>query len=98
MPAVVDASSADAPTLTRLEDCMGLLKLEPGEACANYSSDFADWDSAYLVNLDHVTLLEEREHKYKTGNTTSWFVRIGSIDLEVTQAAFDRIRLALEAR
>ncbi len=78
---------------------MKLFKLDRGEACSNYSSDYADWEtSAYFINLDCVSYLEERRHETPNGHTTSWYLHLGSTDLELKKAAFDRIHLALDSR
>lgn len=67
-----------------------IFQLDRGEACSNYSSDAADWDhSAYFINLDCVTCLEER--RYEHTNSTSWFVWFsGNRELALTKAAFER--------
>jgi hypothetical protein len=77
---------------------MKLFTLDHGESCSNYSSDDEDWNSsAYFINIDHVVHLEKRQ--YKDGDSAGWFVRFSDgSDLEVTVAAFERIRLAIESK
>lgn len=67
---------------------MRLFKLDRGEVCDT-------WDkSAFFINLDRVNCLEERQYS----NSTVWFVHLSfSTGLQVTKAAFERIKLALES-
>jgi len=76
---------------------MTAFKLDRGESCSDYSSDREDWDtSVFFINPDCVTL-EERRHKLPNGYSTSFYVFGPGVDVQVTEAAFKRLRAAMES-
>ena len=74
---------------------MTIFKLEPEDIVHVVDPHYLD---AYYVNLERVAYLQEIRRKPTPNNPhplDSWHVRVDSVNLDVTETAFNRIRQAM---
>jgi hypothetical protein len=72
-----------------------IFKLEPGDVVHVVDPHYSD---TYYINLERIVYLEEVRRKPTPNNPhpeDSWHVRVDGVNLNVTEAAFNRIRQAM---